>query len=273
MPFCGYLETFALISTTAIVASNSVVAPGAIIGAHVRIGAFCVIGAHVVIGEGSVIASHSVINGHTYIGRHNVIGQFASVGESNQDLKYRGEATTVVLGDDNQIGKNATIHRGTLQGVQSTRIGHHNCLMNNVHIGHDCVVGNSVLIGDNSGLAGHVVAGNFSQIGSMCAIHQFCVIGQGARIADQSGVVQDVPPYVCASGNHAVPEGFNALALAFVNANPPLREILLSIYAKLFHDGVAIDEVKSEVLRLSIEFPLLYCFIEFFRLSTRGIIR
>lgn len=273
MPFCRYLETFALISNSAIVASNSVIAAGATLGANVRIGAFCVIDADVVIGEGSVIGSHSVINGHTHIGHHNVIGQFASIGEINQDLKYCGEPTLVFIGDGNEIGKNTTIHRGTSQGAQITRIGNHNRLLCNVHIGHDCLVGNSILIGDNSGLAGHVVAGDFAQIGSMCAIHQFCVIGQGAMIADQSGVVQDVPPYVCASGNHAVPEGFNALALAFVNANPPLRQILLSIYAKLFHDGVAIDEVKSEVLRLSAEYPLLHCFNEFFRLSTRGIIR
>lgn len=262
-----------MISTTAIVASNSVIAPGATLGANVRIGAFCVIEANVVIGEGSVIASHSVITGHTYIGRNNVIGRFASIGEANQDLKYCGEHTTVVIGEGNQIGKNATIHRGTLQGAQTTRIGNHNRLLCNVHIGHDCLVGNSVLIGDNSGLAGHVVAGDFAQIGSMCAIHQFCIIGQGALIADQSGVVQDVPPYVCASGNHAAPEGFNALAQAFIDASPPLRQLLLSIYAKLFHDGVAIENVKSEVLLLSASYPLLHCFNEFFRLSTRGIIR
>ncbi|MGC6387432.1 acyl-ACP--UDP-N-acetylglucosamine O-acyltransferase [Ewingella sp. S1.OA.A_B6] len=262
-----------MISITAIVASNSVIATGATLGAHVRIGAFCVIEANVVIGDGSIIASHSVINGHTRIGRNNVIGQFASIGEINQDLKFRGEPTTVVIGDDNQIGKNSTIHCGTLQGAKSTWIGNHNRLLCNVHIGHDCVVGNSTLIGDNSGLAGHVVVGDFAQIGSMSAIHQFCVIGQGALIADQSAVVQDVPPYVCASGNHAVLEGFNALALTFMNANLPLKRILLSIYAKLFHDRVAIDDVKSEVLRLSEEYPLLCCFNEFFDLSKRGIIR
>jgi len=262
-----------LISTTANVASNSIIAPGAIIGANVRIGAFCIIDADVVIGEGTVVASHTVINGHTRIGCNNVIGQFSSIGEINQDLKYRSEPTSVVIGDGNQIGKNSTIHRGTLQGAQSTVIGNLNRLLCNVHIGHDCRVGNSILIGDNSGLAGHVVLGDFAEIGSMCAIHQFCVVGQGARVADQSGVVQDIPPYVCASGNHAVPQGFNALALAFVNASPPLRQILLSTHAKLFHDGVAIDEVKSEVLQLSAEYPLLCCFNDFFRLSTRGIIR
>ncbi|GAB2941404.1 acyl-ACP--UDP-N-acetylglucosamine O-acyltransferase [Hafnia psychrotolerans] len=261
-----------MISNTAIVASNSVIAPGATLGANVRIGAFCVIEANVVIDEGSVIASHSVISGHTHIGRNNIIGQFASIGEINQDLKFRGELTSVVIGNDNQIGKNSTIHRGTQQGAQSTRIGNNNRLLCNVHIGHDCVVGNSISIGDNTGLAGHVVVGDFARIGSMCAIHQFCVMGQWALIADQSGVVQDVPPYVCASGNHAVPEGFNALALPFLNANPSLKGILLSIYAQLFHDRVPIEDVKSEVLRLSAGYPLLCCFNEFFRLSTRGII-
>lgn len=262
-----------MISSTALVAKNAIIAPGAVIGAHVRIGAFCIIGEHVAIGDGSVIASHCVINGHTRIGRNNTIGQCASIGEINQDLKYRDEPTTVVIGDENNIGRNATIHRGTTQGAQSTVIGNQNQLRSNVHLGHDCQVGNTTQIGDNSALAGHVVLGDFVQIGAMGAIHQFCVIGMYALIAAQACVVQDIPPFVCASGNRAIPQGLNQLATPYLQADAHQQAVIRRVYEQLYHCGMAVDALKIEVQRLSLEYPLLRCFNEFFTLSTRGIIR
>lgn len=262
-----------MISNTALVAKNSIISPGAIIGAHVRIGAFCLIGEHVEIGAGSVIASHCVINGHTRIGRNNSIGQCSSVGEINQDLKYVGEPTTVVIGDDNQIGRNATIHRGTAQGSSSTVIGNDNRLLSNVHIGHDCQVGNATQIGNNSALAGHVILSDFVQVGALAAIHQFCVIGLYALIVDQACVVQDVPPFVCAGGNRAVPQGLNLLAAAYLAADAHQQAVIKQVYQQLYHCGMSIETLRSEVQHLSVEYPLLRCFEAFFSLSTRGIIR
>ncbi|WP_337264512.1 MULTISPECIES: acyl-ACP--UDP-N-acetylglucosamine O-acyltransferase [unclassified Serratia (in: enterobacteria)] len=262
-----------LISSSAHIARGSVIEPGAVIGAQVYIGPFCVITAGVEIGEGTVIASHVVINGQTRIGRNNSIGRYSSIGEVNQDLKYAGEATDVVIGDRNHIGEKATIHRGTVQGRGRTAIGHDNRILNSVHIGHDCVIGNGTLIGNNSGLAGHVELDDAVQIGVMCAIHQFCILGAYAQIADRSGVVQDVPPFVCASGNHALPTGFNQWAVAFLAADIQQQQEIRTLYDRIYHLAMPFDEAKKEAARLAIHYLLLRLFNQFFSRSTRGIIR
>ena len=262
-----------LISPLARVASNSVVEPGVVLGAHVNIGPFCVISAGVVIGEGTTVGSHSVINGLTTIGRDNTIGQYTSIGEVNQDLKYANEPTTVVIGDRNQIGHKATIHRGTIQGQGKTLIGDDNRFLSGVHIGHDCVVGNGTLMGDNSGLAGHVVLGDGAQVGFLCAIHQFCVIGAHSRITDQSGVVQDIPPFVMAHGNHAGPTGIDVNAQAFLALDTRQKDFVHSLYSMLYQQSLSIDEVKIAVKSALGDFSIAAIFEQFFAHSARGIIR
>jgi UDP-N-acetylglucosamine acyltransferase len=261
------------ISPSAQISNHSVIEPGAVIGARVFIGPFCVIASGVEIGDDTTISSHVHINGLSRIGCNNVIGQFSTIGEVNQDLKYDNEATDVVIGDRNKIGKGATIHRGTIQGVRRTTIGNDNHFSNNVHIGHDCIIGNETIIGDNTGLAGHVELDDFVQLGFMCAVHQFCLLGAYANIADQSGITQDVPPFVCASGNHATPDGINQLAKIFTSENIEQQKMIHTLYNLLYHNAMAIDEVKSEVNRLSIAYPLLHLFNVFFSRSKRGIIR
>ncbi|WBM72301.1 acyl-ACP--UDP-N-acetylglucosamine O-acyltransferase [Buttiauxella sp. WJP83] len=261
------------ISPLARVASNSVVEPGVVLGAHVNIGPFCVISTGVVIGEGTIVGSHSVINGLTTIGRDNTIGQFASIGEVNQDLKYANEPTTLVIGDRNQIGNKSTIHRGTIQGHSTTRIGDDNRFLNGVHIGHDCVVGNATFMGDNSGLAGHVVLDDGAQVGFMCAIHQFCVLGAHSRVADQGGVVQDIPPFVMADGNHARPTGIDVNARTFMALDTRQQDFVHSLYSMLYQQSLPIDEVKIAVKASLSDFALAAVFERFFAQSTRGIIR
>jgi UDP-N-acetylglucosamine acyltransferase len=261
------------ISSSARIANSSLIEPGAIIGAHVSIGPFCVIAAGVELGEGTVVASNVVINGLTRIGRDNQIGRYSSIGEVNQDLKYAGEATEVVIGDRNQIGDKVTIHRGTLQGRSRTTIGNDNRISDGVHIGHDCVVGNRTFMGNNSGLAGHVELDDAVHIGVMCAIHQFCILGAYTRIADQSGVVQDVPPFVCASGNHALPIWFNQRAEAFAAADIHQQQVIRAMYDRIYHLAIPVDEVKKEAERLASQYLLVTFFNHFFSRSTRGIIR
>lgn len=259
------------ISPSARIASSSLIEPGANIGARVTIGPFCIIAAGVEIGDDTTIASHVSINGLTHIGCDNSIGQFSIIGESNQDLKYNGEPTEVVIGDRNRIGKNATIHRGTIQGRRITTIGNDNLFLNNVHIGHDCIIGNTTIIGDNSGLAGHVELHDFAQIGYMCAVHQFCLLGAYAHIASQSGVVQDVPPFVSASGNHATPTGLNEPAFQSMDSHQ--RQMIHTLYSMLYHNALTIEVVKREMQRLNVPYSLLRLFNTFFSRSTRGIIR
>ncbi|GKX53519.1 acyl-ACP--UDP-N-acetylglucosamine O-acyltransferase [Budvicia aquatica] len=261
------------ISSSAQIGHHCVIESGAIIGAHVRIGPFCTIAAGVDIGDGTMVGSHSVINGLTRLGRDNMIGPYSSIGEVNQDLKYANEATGVVIGDRNRIGKQATIHRGTLQGNVHTVIGHDNHLLNGVHIGHDCLIGDATVMGDHSGLAGHVNIDEGAQLGLMCAVHQFCIVGAHARIADQSCVVQDVPPFVCAIGNRAFPLGINSLSPVFLAANTHQQQVIRTLYDRMYQQGIPVEDVKKEARRLASEYPLVAFFHAFFSRSTRGIIR
>lgn len=262
-----------MISPTARIADNSVIESGVIIGARVRIGPFCFISDGVEIGEGTSIASHTVINGLTCIGRDNVIGQFSSIGEASQDLKYAGEPTTLTIGDRNSIGKYATVHRGTLQGGQRTVIGNDNDLRDNVHVAHDCIIGDGTYLGEHSGLAGHVELGNAAWIGAHCAIHQFCIIGAHARLADGALAVQDLPPFVLAAGHRAKPGGVHLLAPAFLAADPQQQRVIHALYDMLYHRAMALEDVRQEVIHLQVEYPLLSLFHDFFARSTRGIIR
>ncbi|MFU2317154.1 acyl-ACP--UDP-N-acetylglucosamine O-acyltransferase [Rahnella sp. PCH160] len=262
-----------MISSSATIAASSIIEPGVVIGPHVVIGPFCFISAGVHIGEGTRIASHVVINGNTRIGRHNIIGMESSIGEISQDLKYAGEAAGLEIGDGNRIGRHATFHRGTAQGGGFTRIGHRNTFDGGVHIGHDCQVGNDTFIGENSGLAGHVTVGDAVRIDAMCAVHQFCIVGEGSHLLANSCVVQDVPPYIEAQGNRAVPKGINEQAPVFAAADEAQQNVILHLYDLLYRQQSASEDVKTEIQRLSAEFPFLRCFNDFFTRSTRGIIR
>lgn len=261
------------ISPFARIAANSLVEAGAVIGANVTIGPFCVISAGVVIGEGTIIGSHSVITGLTTLGCDNNFGSYSSIGEVNQDLKYAGEPTTLVIGDRNHFGHHATVHRGTIQGSGVTLIGNDNRFSNGVHIGHDCVVGDHTQIGDNSGLAGHVELDDDAQIGYMCAIHQFCMLGNGVKILDQSGVVQDVPPFVMAGGNHAQPLGVNVESRAFLALNQEQQDLVHTLYERFYHQALSIDEVKRSLKVMESDFPVIGFFDRFFARSARGIVR
>ena len=179
------------------------------IDSSVEIGPFCVIGPNVKIGAGSIIKSHVVINGHTTIGCNNEIYQFASVGEANQDKKYKGEPTQLVIGDSNVIRENATIHRGTIQDNGITTVGSHNLFMASTHVGHDCIVGDHNILANFAALAGHVVVGDHVILGGYTGIHQFCQVNSFSMCGMGSMVSKDVPRYVMVSGSPAKAHGMN----------------------------------------------------------------
>ena len=156
---------------------TAIIEPGVRIAPGVTIGPWSFVGAGVEVESGTVIHSHVVLKGPTKIGRNNQIFQFASVGESCQDLKYKGEPTRLEIGDNNVIREGCTIHRGTTQDQGVTRIGSHNLLMAYVHVAHDCVIGDNIIMANNATLAGHVRVGNGVILGGFSTVHQFCVIG------------------------------------------------------------------------------------------------
>ncbi|MBG6031975.1 acyl-ACP--UDP-N-acetylglucosamine O-acyltransferase [Proteus hauseri] len=267
-----------MIDKSAVIHPSSIIEAGAVIGANVRIGPFCVIGGHVEIGEGTDIKSHVVINGHTRIGRDNQIYQFTSIGEVNQDLKYRGEPTQVIIGDRNLIRESVTIHRGTTQGGNITKIGNDNLLMINTHVAHDCIIGDRCIIANNGTLGGHVTLGDFVIIGGMSAVHQFCQIGSHVMVGGCSGVAQDVPPFVIAQGNHATPYGLNIEGLKRRGFAKEDLHAIRNAYKVLYRNGKTLEEAREEIGQLVADnnnphVKLFSDFLENSAKSNRGIIR
>lgn len=262
-----------MINKTATIHPSAIIEKKAIIGSYVYIGPFCFIGAHVEIGEGTILKSHIVINGYTRIGKNNKIYQFATIGEVNQDIKYNGELTYVDIGDNNHIRENVTIHRGTIQGGGITKIGNENLFMINVHIAHDCAIGNHCILANNTTLGGHVTVDDFTIIGGMTAIHQFCTIGAHVIIGGCSGVVQDVPPYVIAQGNHATLFGINIKGLKRRGFKKEALYAIRNVYKLIYRSGRKLEEVKPEIIKIAKQNQEIQLFCKFFTRATRGLIR
>lgn len=262
-----------LIDPSARIHSTAIIEEGAVIGANVEIGPYCLIGKDVKIGSGTKLHSHVVINGRTEIGMDNQIFQFASIGEINQDLKYNHEPTRTIIGDRNRIRESVTIHRGTVQGGGVTQIGDDNLFMINAHIAHDCHIGNRCILANNATLAGHVTLDNFVIVGGMSAIHQFVVIGSHVMLGGGSMVSQDVPPYVMAQGNHAQPFGVNLEGLKRRGFEKATMHAIRNVYKLIYRSGKTLDEVMPDIEHYAQTEAAISLFIDFFKRSTRGIIR
>lgn len=262
-----------MIHKTALIHPSAIIDPGAIIDEDVYIGPFCYVGRQVKIGPRTRLKSHIVVDGITVLGHSNQIYPFASIGEVNQDLKYQGEPTAVVIGHRNRIREHVTIHRGTSQGSGVTAIGDDNLLMVNTHIAHDCAVGNGCVLANNATLGGHVKVDDFAIVGGMSAVHQFCIIGTHAMVGGCSGVAQDVPPYITAHGNHASPFGINAKGLKKHGFSSYDIQVLERAYRLIYRSGKLIDEVKKALCSLAQHESVVQPLVEFFQQSSRGIIR
>ena len=175
-------------------------ASGAEIDRTVTVGAYAIIEENVRVDAGTEIGHHALLSGHTTIGRNNKIFPFTSIGTPPQDLKYHGEPTTLVIGNNNLIREYVSIHRGTPSGRGTTTVGDDNMIMAYCHIAHDCHIGNKVIMANSTTLGGHVAVDDYANIGGVVGIHQFTRIGAHTYIGGLSGVSKDVPPYVIASG-------------------------------------------------------------------------
>ena len=256
-----------MIHPSAIVSDKAVIADG------VEIGPYSIIGDSVRIGAGTKIDSHVVINGPTEIGRDNHIYQFASIGDDPQDKKYANEETGLVIGDRNTIREFCTISRGTVQDDGMTRIGDDNWIMAYVHIAHDCQVGNQTIFANNATLAGHVHVGDWAIFGGFAGAHQFCHIGAHAFLGMYSAIHRDVPPYVMASGQPAVPRGINSEGLKRRGFTPEQLSNIKNAYRVIYRSGLKLAEALARLEELGEEQPELQLYIDALRSSERGIIR
>ena len=170
----------------------------------VEIGPYCTIGANVSIGKGSRLLSHVVVDGWTTIGERNVFFPFSVIGAVPQDLKYKGEKTEVIIGDDNTIRESVTINLGTIQGGGITRVGNHSLIMATTHLGHDSSVGNHSILANGVALAGHVTIEDYAFVGGLSGVAQFCRVGAYAYLGGQAGVEKDIPPYCIGVGQRPI---------------------------------------------------------------------
>ena len=179
---------------------------------NVQVGPYCVIGPNVEIGENTVIQSHVNISGNVKIGKGNKIYPFVSINDP-QDLKYAGEPTNLIIGDNNKIREYVTINPGTVGGGGKTVIGNNCLFMISSHIAHDCQVGNNVIIANNVPLGGHVTIEDSVVIGGNSAVQQFTRIGRLAMIGGMTGVLKDVIPFGLSIGNRNFLQGLNLIGL------------------------------------------------------------
>jgi UDP-N-acetylglucosamine acyltransferase len=256
---------------------TAVVEPGAQLADDVEIGPFSVVGPHVALGAGTRIGPHTVVQGHTRIGHNNRIHPFASIGGPPQDKKYGGEPTQLEIGDGNTIFEYVTISTGTVQDKGVTRVGSNNWLMAYVHIAHDCVIGDNTIFANEAQLAGHVAIGDWVILGGKTGVHQFVKIGAHAMTGGGTILVQDIPPYVMASGHPAAARTINVEGLKRRGFSPEAITALRRAYKTLYRDGLslgqAIERLEAQIAEEPQHAAQLQPFLQFVRTSERGVLR
>ncbi|WP_045860630.1 acyl-ACP--UDP-N-acetylglucosamine O-acyltransferase [Teredinibacter purpureus] len=252
---------------------QAIIDPSAQLATGVSVGPWTTIGPDVVVGEGTVIASHVVLKGPTEIGKNNQIFQFSSVGESTPDLKYNGEPTRLIIGDNNIIREGVTIHRGTVQDRSETVIGHDNLIMAYVHIGHDSVIGNHCILVNNSALAGHVIVDDYAILSGYTLVHQFCRIGAYGFTGMGSAVGKDIPAYMMVAGAPAAARSINMEGLKRRGFDKAEISALSKAFKVIYRRGLTLEKAIEELEIMANEVPCLNRLIDSLKNSTRGIVR
>jgi UDP-N-acetylglucosamine acyltransferase len=252
---------------------RAAVSPEARLAPDVEVGPFAVIGPDVTIGPGTRIGPHAVVKGPTAIGAGNRIFQFASIGDDPQDMKYAGEPTRLVIGDRNTFREYVTVNRGTVTGIGETRIGNDNLILAYSHVAHDCVLGDHIIMSNAVNLAGHVQVGDWAIFSGYAGAHQFCRIGAHAFIANNTAVLQDIPPYVLAAGQPAEPRAVNIEGLKRRGFTEEQTRAIRNAFRVLYRSDLKLDEAATQLRELAREQPVLEIFAAFLSGSSRGLAR
>jgi len=252
---------------------TAIVDPQADLHSSVSVGPYSIIGPGVVVGADTIIESHVVIKGPTTIGARNHIFQFSSIGEATPDLKYRGEPTTLTIGDDNVIRESVTIHRGTVQDRGDTFVGNSNLIMCYVHIGHDSVVRNNTILVNNTALAGHVIVDDWAILSGYTLVHQFCKIGAHSFSGMGTAIGKDVPAYVTVAGSPAEARTINTEGLRRRGFSDATLSELRRAFKLIYRQGLTLDVAMERLDAMSGATPEILPLIESLRASERGIVR
>ena len=242
------------------------------IGENVKIGPFCFVDKGVEIGDDTELMNSVTVLRGTTMGKGNLVFPGAVIGAIPQDLKFKGEDTTVVIGDNNRIRENVTIHRGTAS-KGTTLVGSNNLIMENAHIAHDCVFGSNIIMGNSTKLAGEVIVDDGAIISAVVLVHQFCRIGSGCMIQGGCRTSMDIPPYIIAAREPIAYCGVNLVGLRRKGYSPEMisniHDAYRIIYGSAFTVAEAVKQIK-ETIPMSKEIEYI---INFVSSSKRGIVR
>ena len=230
-----------------IIHSTSIIHNSSKIGKNVSIGAYSIIGPNVIIEDNSKIHSHVLVDGNTHIGSNNEIYPFAVIGSNPQHLKYEGEMTKLIIGNNNVFREHVTIHPGTNVGTKKTIIGDNGFFMVGSHVAHDCLVGNNVVFVNNAVIGGHVEISDYVYLGGQSAVHQYCRIGQHAIIGAGTTIDGDVIPFTSAIGSRGYLSGLNLVGLKRRSFKKDEIKVLRNVYRLLFAPEGTFHERLLEV--------------------------
>jgi len=245
--------------------------PDAKIGKNVKIEPFAVIYEDVEIGDDCWIGPHVTIFPGARIGKNNKIFPYASISAVPQDLKFAGEKTTVIIGDNNTIRESVTINRGTV-ALGHTKIGSNNLIMAYAHIAHDCVIGDNCVLANGATLGGHIEIGDYAIIGGLSAIHQFTRIGSHVILMGGSLVDKDVPPYIKGGKFPLSYCGINSVGLSRRGFDQDTINKIKEYYTVVFQSGLNYTKAFEELKKLP-ETPALKEIIDFISKAERGLIK
>lgn len=251
---------------------TAVIHPEAKIGKNCSIGPFCIIEKDVILGNDNILFSNVIITGNTEIGSGNNFFHAVAIGTDCQDLKYNGEPTKLIIGNNNVFRECCTMNRSATMD-EATVIGSDNLFMAYSHVAHNCQLGNHIIMANAVNLAGHVHIHDFVTIGGMSAISQFTSIGAYAFVGGKAGVSKDVPPYTRGGGHPYKIVGINSIGLQRRGFTTEMVSAIKQIYKVFYNSGLNVTQAKQKVLEIDTLSKEQQIFFNFIANSTRGIHR
>lgn len=251
---------------------TAIVEEGAVLGEGVKLGAYSVVGPNAKIGDKTELMAHTVVDGYTTVGRECVIHPFARIGGRTQDLKYKGGAPGVIVGDRTVMRECVTINAGTHDG-EMTAVGSDCLLMAYSHVAHACKIGNGVIIANGTQLAGDVIVEDFAIIEGLCGVVQFRRIGTMAFLGGYTKATKDVPPYMIADGLDIEIRGFNKIGMERRGVSEESRVAMKEAYRILYRKKIPLSEALEKIENDVPQTAEIKHLLDFIRNSEHGIVR
>lgn len=257
-------------STSTRIHPSAIVSADAQIGEGVEIGPFAIVGENCTISDGCVLAARATLERNVTLAPGVKVGIGSVLGGDPQDLKFRGEITTVEIGENTTIREYSTINRGTSHSYK-TSVGRNCLIMSYVHLAHDCQIGDGVILSNGVQLAGHVVVEDRAGISGLSAAHQFVRIGRHSFVGGCSRVAKDVPPYLRAAGNPVKLYGLNSVGLQRSGFEEETLLELKRAYRLVFRSELNVTEGVEKARAELRPLPEVESFLRFIEESQRGI--